>query len=123
MKISEVIAEVDALQFNEFGDEQKIAWLDQLDRKVKLLVVDACEGSENVVFNGYTADTPTDTVLLIPDDFREIYRYWLCSQIDLHNREHDNYNRMIEMFNASWDQFCAWYNRTHRPVAKHSIRL
>lgn len=118
MTIIEAINALDTLKFNTYTQDDKVAWLSRADAMVKKLIIDTHEGSEDVDFTGYDADTPLDTVLLVPSPFDEVYLRWMEAQIDYHNGEYDKYNNAIIMYNTAFEAFQSYYNRTHMPVQK-----
>lgn len=118
MRINEAIHRLDSLKFNTYTQEDKIDWLSRLDNMVKQQIIDTHEGSESVSFSGYTADTPLDTVLLVPAPYDEIYLRWMEAQIDYHNGEYDKYNNAIIMFNTDFAAYQSHYNSTHKPVQR-----
>ena len=118
MKINEAITRLDSLKFNTYKQDDKLDWLSRLDSMVKKQIIDTHEGAESVSFNGYTADTPLDTVLLVPAPYDEVYLRWMEAQIDYHNGEYDKYNNAIIMFNTAFDAYQKHYNSTHKPVQR-----
>ena len=118
MKIIEAINGLDALKFNTYSQDDKIQWLSRLDNMVKKQIIDTHEGAESVSFGGYTADTPLDTVLLVPAPWDEVYLRWLEAQIDYHNGEYDKYNNAIIMFNTAFEAYAAYYTQNHMPVKR-----
>ena len=118
MTIIEAINRLDTLKFNTYTQDDKVAWLSRADAMVKKLIIDTHEGSEDVDFTGYDADTPLDTVLLVPSPFDEVYLRWMEAQIDYYNGEYDKYNNAIIMYNTAFEAFQSYYNRTHMPVQK-----
>ena len=118
MKIIEAITRLEALKFNTYKQNDKVDWLSRLDSMVKKQIIDAHEGAEAVSFSGYTADTPTETVLLVPAPYDEMYLRWLEAQIDYHNGEYDKYNNAIIMFNTIFEAYKQHYNSAHKPVQR-----
>lgn len=116
MKLLEAINQVDRNLGNTYTQKEKIEWISQLDRRVKLLIIDTHEGTENVTFNGYDENTDQDTMLLVPAPFDEIYLRWLESQIHYRNQEEDRCNNATDAFNALWAEFRNYYNRQHMPL-------
>ena len=117
MRINEAINRLDSLKFNTYSQEDKVGWLSRLDNMVKKQIIDAHEGAESVSFVGYTADTPMDTILLVPAPYDEVYLRWMEAQIDYHNGEYDKYNNAIIMFNTAFEAYQSHYNSTHKPVS------
>lgn len=118
MTIIEAINRLDVLKANTYTQPEKIAWLSRLDSMVKKQIIDTHEGSEAVIFGGYTEDTPHNTVLLVPAPYDEVYLRWLEAQIDYYNHEYDSYNNAIIMFNTAFEAYAAYYNQHHMPVSR-----
>ena len=114
MKIIEAITRIDAVKPNTYSQSEKIAWLSRLDAMVKKNIIDTHEGGE-VEFAGYTDDTNLQTELLIPEPYDEAYLRWMEAQIDYNNGEYDKYNNAVELFNAVYQDYQNYYNRTHMP--------
>ena len=118
MKINEAIHRLDSLKFNTYTQDDKVEWLSRLDNMVKQQIIDTHEGAESVSFTGYTADTPPETVLLVPAPHDEMYLRWMEAQIDYHNGEYDKYNNSIIMFNTVFEAYQKHYNSAHKPVQR-----
>lgn len=118
MTIIEAINKNDALKSNTYSQDEKLEWLSRLDWIIKKQIIDTHEGSEEVTFTGYNADTDLGTVLLVPAPFDEIYLRWLEAQIDYHNGEIDKYNVAITMYNTAYEGYEKHYNRAHMPLSK-----
>ena len=115
MTILQAIEGIDELVHNTYSQEQKVAWLSQLDAMVKEQLVDTHEDPPEVIFDGYTPDTPMDTALLIPAPYDETYLHWLEAKICYYNGEYGKYNQAMQQHQAV---FAAWvnrYNATHMP--------
>ena len=118
MTISEAIEKIDALKFNTYTQAEKVAWLSTIDGLIKAEVIDIHEGAEKVEFNGYDDTTPTDTELLAPAPYDDLYIKWLEAQIDYTNDEYDRYNNSKIAYNTAYSAFQNWYTRTHMPIGK-----
>ena len=113
MKAMDMIDRVDLLEPNDYGPEQKLQWLSTLDGKAFREVIETHE------------DAPTDTLpsyvngdeeLLIEAPFAlDIYYYYLQAMIAAENSETQRYNKRMTMFNAAYQEWTNWYNRTHMP--------
>lgn len=117
MTILEAINRLDALKANAYTQNDKVEWLSRLDNMVKKHIIDTHEGGDDVIFYGYDESTDTDTELLVPAPFDEVYLRWMEAQIDYHNGEYKKYNNAITMFNTAFEAYHAYYNRTNMPVA------
>lgn len=118
MTILEAINRVDALKYNTYSNNEKVAWLSNLDSSIKNLIIDAHEGSEEINFTGYDDRTDMNTVLLVPAPFDVLYLRWLESQIDYHNGELDKFNASIIMYNTAYDAYSNFYKRNHMPRSR-----
>ena len=118
MKIIEAITKIDALKPNNYTPENKIAWLTVLDGVIKKEIIDTHEGGEAITFNGYDASTPTDTELLVPAPYDDIYVRWLEAQIDYSNADYGRYSNSMTMYNAAYSAYERYYNRNHMPLGK-----
>ena len=119
MKIIEAIERVDALKHNTFSNTQKVLWLSMLDSRVKMHIIDTHEGADAVNFTGYNEETDLETQLLTEAPFDEMYLRWLEAQIDLAHRENSSYNDSISLFDAAYQAYAKYYNRTHMPIGTH----
>lgn len=116
MLLSEAITRADELRpGNEFPESDKRRWLSELDHKIYEEIIRTHEGGEDAAYSGYDEDTPGDVCLLAPEAYAEIYPAWLIAKVDLHNSEIAKYNNSITEFNALYQAFERWYNRTHMP--------
>lgn len=86
-----------------------------LDGMIKRDVIDTHEDGEDIHFDGYTADTPLDTELIVTAPYDELYITWLESKIDYSNGEYVKYNNSITRFNDTYMNFNNDYNRRHMP--------
>lgn len=97
--------------------EMMIDHLSRLDHLVKANIIDTHEGGGGV-FEGYTVDTPLDTQLLIDEHFSDIYSDWL----DLHNellvKDYTKYNNACAIYDKKYQEYEAYYNRTHMPIQR-----
>lgn len=118
MTIKEAVTRLDALKFNTYTQTDKVDWLSRLDSMIKKQIIDKHEGAEIISFQGYTEDTPMETVLLVPAPHDEMYLRWMEAQIDYHNGEYDKYNNAIILFNSAFESYAAYYNQNHKPVSR-----
>ena len=117
MKIIDAISRLDALKFNTFSQSDKVKWLSKLDSMIKNNVIDAHEGADAVTFTGYDDSTDLNTALLVPEPYDDMYLRWMEAQIDYHNKEYNDYNNAIIMFNTIFDAYKGYYNGIHKPVS------
>lgn len=115
MTIIEAITEVDSLvPGNGVSESDKRRWLSRFDGTVKHDVIDTHEG-EGVEFDGYTDDTPDDTVLLVGEPYADVYVFLLEAMVHYINGEMDRYNNAMTQHINQYEAYKKWYNRTHMP--------
>lgn len=117
MTLSKAISRIDEMKPNTYTHEQKIEWLSELDARIKAEIIDTHEGGENVPFDGYN-ENDTETELLVPSPFTEVYIYWLEAKIDYANSEIGRYNNSIANFNTSFNSYANYYNRHNMPLTQ-----
>lgn len=117
--IREAIAMVDALKANRIPSADKIKWLSQCDSAIfqQIIKTHQMDAGMPEIFPGYDGETDLDTLLLAPPPHDELYRHYLEMQIDLVNMELAKYNNASALYNTAYQNFAAWYNRTHMPVS------
>ena len=113
-KIKDVIERVDSLKPNAFSEEQKVAWLAQLEGKLaaEVFLINAA-GIRNFRYQ-YPDDM--DTELLVSFPYDDLYDHWLEAQIDYANGEYDRYQNSTAMYNASYESFATWFLSTYDPA-------
>lgn len=99
-----VIEQVDRLKPNAYTDEDKYRWINQLEGLVSIQVMDK-------VAPEYNLPDDADIPLLVGHPFDDIYELYVFAMIDFHNREYNNYNNAVLMFQERFDQFKSWYIR------------
>lgn len=117
MTLSKAISRIDEMKPNTYTHAQKIEWLSELDARIKAEIIDTHEGGENVPFDGYD-ENDTETELLVPSPFTEVYIYWLEAKIDYANSEIGRYNNSIANFNTSFNSYANYYNRHNMPLTQ-----
>lgn len=111
--IADVLAEVDALEHNDFTAEEKIRWLSRLDGLAFEKVIRHREGGPET-FGGYTGETDPQTELLIGEPWGEVYTSYLLAQIARHRQENDLYNDHMSVHQDHYDAWAANYAQSHR---------
>ena len=116
MTIIQAITQLDSLKHNTYSQNDKVRWLSKLDGMVKKQIIDTHKCGHKVIFTSYDENTDINTELLIPAPYDDVYLRWLEAQIDYHNGEIDKYNNSIMLFQAAYNEFSRYYNRTHMHV-------
>ena len=82
MRIREAIETIDRLMPNQYGEEDKVRWLGELDGIADREVFRAHEREEDMgEFTGYPPGVDLDTILMIPFPYEDIYRWYLEMKI------------------------------------------
>jgi hypothetical protein len=62
-------------------------------------------------FVEYTDEDDYDTDLLIQQSrYAKIYTFYIMAQIDLFNKEYENYNNMMNQYNSIMNDYKTWYD-------------
>ena len=116
MTINDLITEVDDLKTNQYSDEQKVRWINEiegriLDEIIRNRKIREDEEIPDEVY--YDEEIDMDTELLVKEPYSDLYRYYLFSMIDLSNEEYDRYQNSAVMFNNRYQSFADYWYRTH----------
>lgn len=106
MKVSDAIKRADALRMNTITEEQKAAWVCELDGQLAELM--DVPPQENI--------WPKEQTLLMPAPYEDIYVLYLIGKIDLYNQEGVLYANDMTLYNAALAEAMAWWRRKHRPA-------
>lgn len=114
--IGEAIERIDTYRANAIPREEKVAWLNELDRAAWQEVFMTHEGMPpQARFDGYDQDTDASTLLLIPEPHTDIYKHWMASKIAQITGETGKYAQDAAAYNAAWQTFGDAWRRTHMP--------
>ena len=112
MTVKEAVKRADALRMNTVSQEQKAAWV--LDLDGQLAEMFGAPVSEN--------KWPEDQPLLMPAPYDGCYVNHLCMKIDLGNQETEAYANDMVIRNASVREAKAWYRRNNCPKYRGNWR-
>lgn len=115
MKLSDAISRADALKPNAFSPEAKTAWLSEVEGDVQTKVL--LFAPEEVISYSWERDANKELLVTPPHD--KLYVEYLAARIDYANGEYDKYANTMQMFNAFWNEFVAWFANTYRPADTH----
>lgn len=113
MNVRKAISRANDQRMNVISDEQKYAWIYELDAKL------ADEFGVDIKENPF----PEDAELLVPYPYDNIYELYLVAMIDYYNQESNLYANDMEMFNASLSEARAGWIRSHRPEKNENWRV
>lgn len=113
MTVKETIKRADALRMNTVSEEQKAAWVSDLDGQLAEMF-----GIEPPANNW-----PQDRELLLTAPHEEIYQLYLICKIDYYNQEMKMYANDLAFYKAALAEAQAWYRRQHRPTCHGNWRV
>lgn len=139
MKVREAIETVDRLHPNTIDAGDKVRWLSELDHSVWDEVIQTKEDAiyvpieevENPVipvpevlkeFVPYEYGVNEETELLITSPYTEVYIAYLAAKIDMYSNDISSYNNNMQLFNAAYEEYVAWYNRKHMPRSDFFVK-
>ena len=110
MTLREAIARADAVKPNAFDTETKAQWLKELDGSiaVTVMLLPPLELSMLRYDN-------MDCALLVDAPFDDLYPLYLAAKIDQANGEYNKYANSMEIYNARYQAFCAWFIAQYQP--------
>jgi len=105
VKLKEAIKRADALRPNVIPEEQKAAWIYELEGKLAEM-----RGQKP------PAKTwPDDCDLAMPHPCDNVYELYLCAMICFANQETAQYANDMVVFNAAMSEARAWWRRNNLP--------
>ena len=105
MTMNEVIEYVDRVKPNAYSNDDKYKWINTLEGLVSREVL-RHEAPE------YDLPEDADTPLLVPAPYDDMYHLYVSAMIDLYNREYDDYNNTVMVFQERLEQYKLWYIQT-----------
>lgn len=111
MLVSDAIKEADRLKPNEFTTEDKLKWLERIERRVREEILRHYKTPAPEVLPFTTEDLSRE--LLVPAPYDEIYIHWLHAQMDYYERDYNSFNASNGMAEAVFVEFRNWYNWNH----------
>ena len=114
MTVKEAVKRAYSLRMNTVSDEQKAAWVLDLDGQLAEMF------GVSVPENEWPEK---DAVLLMPAPHEEIYQLYLICKIDYYNQEMDLYANDLAFYQSALSEAKAWYRRHHYPLQRGDWRL
>ena len=108
MTPNKVIEIVDGVKPNSYDEEMKLRWINELEGIVKRTVV------QDDTFTPLEYPNDMDKELTIEAPFDNVYELYVEAKIDYYNREYDNYNNAVAMFDSRFVAYKKAYIRKHR---------
>lgn len=120
MTLLEALHNLDEHLPNTLEEAEKIQWLSRLDT-MAAGVMQSYEQAEP--FEGYTMESPRDTVLRIPAPYDECYGRYLEAELHYRQGEIDRYNNAIVLFNNAFSAFRRAVCREHIPLNRGRFQM
>lgn len=115
MTTMDAIREADRLRPNSFPSEDKLRWLERLEKRIREEILQRYDGNLTEP-ESIGAEEP-DRALTAEAPFDEMYVHWLCAQMALYEQELESFNAANALFEALFSRFRNAYNREHRPLS------
>lgn len=114
--INEVIERVSRLRPDAYDDDTKGGWLVELDGTLFNEVILTHEGERPTIPRRYPEDGGLP--LLVGAPYDRLYDLYIMAQVDFYNKDLEDYNNSVTLFNTALDSYKKWYHRTHSPLAR-----
>ncbi len=104
----------------QFGDDQLIRWLSELEWTLVSEVIMTHEGGRERAeeFRGITLTRGADEELAIHDPYSKVYTDYIRMKCDLASADTVRYAVSSALFASSWRDCCDAYNRNYAPVKR-----
>lgn len=137
MTVKELMEAVDRLHPNQFSQDDKLRWLNELEQTIwreiyltheppagweSLFEAEAGTANTRQFFPNYTSSDVNPTppavspTLLAPDPYSKLYQPYLDAKIAYFNHEVMQQDVSAQTFNAAMSEFRNWWNKTHMPA-------
>ncbi len=113
--MNQVIEYVDRVKPNAYTNDDKCRWINTVEGLISR-AVDGDDAPE------YVLPDDIDTPLLVPAPYDDIYHLYVSAMIDFYNREYNDYNNAILVFNERLDQYKVWYIRKNTSSKARNFR-
>lgn len=123
MTIKHALQTAEEMRPNGILGAVKIGWLSELEGRIVNELYGGREEYSHIAFEGYPIDADTQTVLLVPDAYANVYVYWLLMKVDFANNETERFNNDAILFNTAYLAYANHINRTCAPMSKAQIKL
>lgn len=114
MTYQEVIERADREKPNAFTTQEKMAWVASLEGKLAANVFLMDIEEIRALQHRHPDDLEDELMVTWPHD--DIYVFWLEAMIDRANGEDDKYANSMQLYNAAYSDFVAWFVRTYEPA-------
>lgn len=121
--IKEIIDYVNSVKPSQYTQAQMIEWLSEIDWQIYKEIILNHEHEIELAFNGYTTED-LDKELIAEEPYANlIYVAYLESKIDYNNEEYSKFNNAMVMFNNAYQNYHAYYKRTHKSTPDYRVKF
>lgn len=125
MKVSEVINRYKRQNEDEIDMEELLEWVETLERLIYEEVIMTHEGFERYLPDDdkadYFEDFGLDSDILADMPYHTVYLHYIDMRWYQLNKETNNYNAAVTMFQSAYNTFAGYYNRHHKPLQKQGV--
>lgn len=116
MTVRRIIEKTDRLFPNIFPFSVKAMWLQELDKRILSDLLTKYEDFPVREISFY--DEEPESVLLVPEEYSELYTRFLAMQFDIVSGDTARYQNSSALYNGAYLSFMNSVNRknTHKPV-------
>lgn len=118
--INEVMERVGQVRPNAIDEQVKARWLIELDGRVYQETTMA-DDPDTLPPKRWPEDGDKPLLVLEPRD--NVYDLYLTAMIQFYMREYSDYNNTVDQFTKAYQDYRAWYRRTHKPKQTAVLRL
>lgn len=115
MKLRGLIETLDEIKPNQYSEQIKTVWLNEVENIVIDEILNKRDGLEVIDPVIYRYEDDADKELLVPDHYADLYYNYLAAKIDFSNAEYQRYNNSTLIYNASFDAFACYIRRNNLP--------
>lgn len=119
MQLADLINNIDEIKPNQYGKEIKTLWLNEIEAKVAREIVNCYNKEYN--FENYDYDLHNEKVLILPDEFCDVYASYICAKIDFYNAEYERYNNFAMLHNQAFEEAAKYYRRKYTPRQDNNL--
>ena len=118
MTLQKALDQADGMRANMMPRAMKVEWLSEIEQLIWHEILMKHEHTaEEETMPAYDEDTDSGTVLLVPDPYSRVYKYWLMFHIDEQNLEFDKCNNDKALFEQAYETMSDWWTRTKMPIS------
>lgn len=108
--LKEIIDRIDKDKVNDYDNEQKTRWINEINKGIWHRFYEGREGYET--YDDLNYDRDKDRELLCDSEYDCLFDYYVYSKIDYFNNEINNFNNSGALFQNKYDEFVRYMIRS-----------